>query len=312
MSRRDEYDRRFQSREEWRPTARAASRDTRVIVTGHRQKDARHGGKLSRGIKGKDYGFALIGHERERHLQDDLRNQLASSSTPLETTSTPSSTQPMSAVTPRMIVEEIQRSGHFDRLRKQLFTTFQASGEKAALTNDLQTYLLDQLEDLPTNERQRLARQDARLQHSELERWLEERSEPAKVVEAVLARLRCGEGPGRESERGDSERGAEASIRAGTLFAANDGDLYAGLEARLRETIESKRRPHAASESADTSVHGDTPGAAAATGSGSGTGTGTGATPGGSGGHSDAGSVTPNTIRSNVTTPLRHEVPQEQ
>lgn len=171
------------------------------------------------GIKGKDFGYAFIGNEHDEYLKTHLRDQTYSIGASVDGSPAPK-------LTPRLVVEEYKRSGHFDTVRKQLFNEFQTCSHKQPFLDELETYLMQRLQGLSSEQRLRLAAQDQRLQHSELSRWIEEGSGAADVVDSLFVKLR-------KTDDVESDAG---------LLSQRGGQLNNDIKSRLHEVIQAERR----------------------------------------------------------------------
>lgn len=149
-----------------------------------------------------------------------------------DTTPTSTQTQSRPVLTPTMIVDEFKRAGHFDAVRKKLLQTFNGnsagadgSSFKKDFLDSIGDYLLQRLRDLPDEARQNLAKREARLQHSEVTRWIDEDARGARVMgDAVEELRRRGMIFGQKSEKED------------------DGDVGRFLKEKLGEIVRSERR----------------------------------------------------------------------
>lgn len=184
----------------------------------------------SKGIRGRKFGYAFIGRESEQYVREELRNQLA----PVSVLSNPGETNASSPqipanLTPRMIVEEYKRAGHFDTARNQFRSLFESSDHKEFsehrefLFEALQTYLLNRIKKMTPEARQKMAAKPDKLQLSELTNWIEESPEAAKIIDDLMRRLRGREG------RDDS------------LFGSK-GTIGKPLESRLYDVMQSEKR----------------------------------------------------------------------
>jgi hypothetical protein len=175
--------------------------------------------------------------EERSHVRRSLRPQLEAE----ENGAAPVSTE----LTPRRVVEEFKRAGHFDSIRKQLFLAFQASEQKKTFVDSLDRFLLRRLEDLSVNQRHRLASQDKRLQHSELNKWIEEDPTAAEAFQSLFLSLRPSA----------SEANSESSSKDDKQFLDVGGKLAEDVHSRLSDLIQAERRRihsnHANSESDD-------------------------------------------------------------
>lgn len=131
-----------------------------------------------------------------------------------------------------MIVDEFKRAGHFDAVRKKLLQTFNGnsagadgSSFKKDFLDSIGDYLLQRLRDLPDEARQNLAKREARLQHSEVTRWIDEDARGARVMGDAVEELR---------KRGMifGQKGEEE----------NDGEVGRFLKEKLGEIVRSERR----------------------------------------------------------------------
>lgn len=119
----------------------------------------------------------------------------------------PMTTRSNSILTPTMIVDEFKRAGHFDAIRKKLLQAFNektgnsGSGDgsndpqvsfKTEFLDTIGDYLLQRLVKLPDEARQNLAKREARLQHSEVTRWIDEDARGVKVMGDAVENLRNG------------------------------------------------------------------------------------------------------------------------
>lgn len=166
----------------------------------------------SKGIKGKDLGYAFIGKEADEYVRQELREQLGTGLVP-PMPGDPTTPSPLvsAKVTPQMVVEEFKRAGHFDATRTQLLSTFQNSQHKGNLMQSLQAYLLQRLSDMEPDARQRLSKQDTRLQHLTLERWIEESVEAADIFDDMFEKLR-GPHDGLFTEQGTVGKGLDSRL----------------------------------------------------------------------------------------------------
>lgn len=180
--------------------------------------EERRGRSEGVGIKSKDFAAAFIGDEKESSLQEYMPSQIQGSDGVYS--DRPPSATVTSLLTPRVVVEEFKRSGHFDAIRKKMFTSFQSSEHKNLFLHDMEKLLSQRLRDLPSEKRRNLANKDVRLQHSELNGWLEDSPEVAKVIDTLF-----------ESLRGDMKGNTM------TLLAHDDGALSSDFEVRLKESI---------------------------------------------------------------------------
>lgn len=183
------------------------------------------------GIKDRDVGYALLSKEERSHVRRSLRRQISA-----EDKITAATSMSPAELTPRQVVEEFKRAGHFDSIRKQLFLAFQSSAQKGAFIESIEQLLLKRLENLSDNRRQRLSMQDKRLQHSELNKWIEEDPKAAEAFQTLFASLRGGD----SLDAADgSEKGTEECRNA---FLREGGRLAADVESRLSELIQAQRQ----------------------------------------------------------------------
>ncbi|UZJ56935.1 hypothetical protein CBS101457_006255 [Exobasidium rhododendri] len=146
------------------------------------------------GIKGKDFGYAFVGKEADRYIREELRDEMTSSLSPMTGDLVAPSPLTPAKITPRMLVDEFKRRGHYDTTVKELRSTFQSSTPKDEFLQSLQSYLLQRLSQMPPEARQRLALQDGRLQELELNRWIEETPEASDILDELLGKMRGKEG----------------------------------------------------------------------------------------------------------------------
>jgi hypothetical protein len=197
--------------------------------------------EASRGIKGRKFGYALIGKDAEQYATEELREQLVSAMTPI--VGEPAAPSPMtsSSLTPRMIVDEFRVAGHLQITQKELQSHFQAH-YKDEFLKPLEAILLHHIKDMTPEARKKLASQDERVQETGLKGWLDDSGDVADVIDDFLERL-----------RGEASDGS-------SLFA-NRGAIGRNLENRLDEVIQAEKRriEHRKGDSSDEEGGDSTP-----------------------------------------------------
>lgn len=186
------------------------------------------------GIKTRDLGYAFIGKEKQKYLRTHLRSQL-SNQTSKEEHDEPEGS-PAAQLMPRDVVSECKKSGHFDAIRKDILQEFQKSKMKESFFESLEKYMLERMENLSSNQRQKLAGQDQRLQHAELIRWIEEGKGASDLFDNLFKNL----------------QGKNEDLGQIGLLAQQDGRLEKDIRGRLQDVINEKKRMHNATNEADS------------------------------------------------------------
>lgn len=203
----------------------------------------RQGGpsEASGGIKGRKFGYALIGKEAEQYVTEDLRDQLVSSIPPIASEPAVPSPLSSSGLTPRMIVDEFRVAGHLQITQKELQKYFHANCKEQFL-KPLEAILLHYIKDMTPEARKKLASQDERVQETGLKGWLDDSGDVADVIDDFLERLR------EQPSEGDG------------LFASK-GAIGRNIGSRLDEVIKAEKRrlEHRKGDSSDEEGGDSTP-----------------------------------------------------